>query len=145
MLPMSVEFSAPVSRDLATKVTLRSGDKRYRPEENGDRENTTTHCSFKGPFPENAPFFVEMPQDLKDDAGRSLENRARFPLAVRTGPYPPLAKFASRFGIIEKKDALLPVTIRNIEPVLHGRKLDLLDEKSLADKAADQPRRAQNR
>ena len=138
MLPMSVEFSAPISRDLARKVTLRSGDKRYRPEENGDRENTTTHCSFKGPFPENAPFFVEMPQDLKDDAGRSLENRARFPLAVRTGPYPPLAKFASRFGIIEKKDALLPVTIRNIEPVLHGRKLDLLDEKSLTDKAADQ-------
>ncbi len=138
MLPMSVTFSAPVSRELARKVILRGGDKIYRPEENSDQEDTVTYLSFNGPFPENATFVVEMPKEIADDAGRALGNKARFPLTVRTGPYPPLAKFASRFGIIERKDSLLPVTVRNIEPMLRGRSLGLPDEKSLTDKPADQ-------
>ena len=144
MLPMSVNFSAPVSRDLANRVALRSGDTVYRPEEEGDQDNTKSYVSFKGPFPENGAFTVEIPGDLTDDSGRPLENRARFPLAVRTGPYPPLAKFASRFGIIERKDAFLPVTVRNIEPMLRGRTMGLFDEKALADRAADQVREGAN-
>ena len=138
MLPMSVAFSAPVSGDLAARVVLKSGEKIYRAEENKDQGDSLTYLSFAGPFPEETTFTLEMPRGVVDDAGRSLENGARFPLQVRTGPYPPLAKFASRFGIIEKKDAVLPVTLRNIEPLLHGKQLGLLDEKSLTDKPLDQ-------
>ena len=40
---------------------------------------------------------------------------------VQTAPFPPLAKFAARFGILESKaDPALPVTIRNLEPAVQG-------------------------
>ncbi len=39
---------------------------------------------------------------------------------MRTDAYPPLAKFSSRFGIIEQSEPVLPVTVRNIGPYLHG-------------------------
>ncbi|MBM4299853.1 MAG: hypothetical protein FJ143_19080, partial [Deltaproteobacteria bacterium] len=72
--------------------------------------------TFKGPFPEKASFSVEIPKDLVDDAGRRPINLDKFPLAVRTDEYPPLAKFAARFGIIElNAEPALPVTLRNIE------------------------------
>jgi hypothetical protein len=52
-----------------------------------------------------------------DEAGRTLMNAASFPLTVKTGPFPPLAKFAARFSIVEwRADTTLPVTIRNLEP-----------------------------
>src|SRR5262249_24953573 len=42
----------------------------------------------------------------------------------RSSGEPPLAKFASRFGIIEAKaDPTLPVTVRNLEPEAGGRQL----------------------
>src|SRR4030095_382464 len=71
---------------------------------------------FKGPFPEKASFTIDIPKDMTDDAGRRLINADRFPLAVRTEEYPPLAKFPARFGILESKtDPALPVTLRNLE------------------------------
>ena len=57
--------------------------------------------SFAGPFPERAQFKLEIPGDLRDDAGRRLTNQKRFPLTVKTDVAPPLAKFPARFGIIE--------------------------------------------
>ena len=48
--------------------------------------------------------------------------RTNFPLAIRTDSYPPLAKFAARFGILElKADPQLPVTLRNLEPEVKAR------------------------
>ena len=44
---------------------------------------------------------LEMPAQLADDAGRALENAARFPLEVRIDEYPPLVKFSGEFGILE--------------------------------------------
>src|SRR5690606_4964584 len=74
------------------------------------------------PLPERSEFTVVLPPGMTDDAGRKLSNQKRFPLAVRTDEHPPLAKFASRFGIIELKgDAMLPVTLRNLEAVVQGR------------------------
>lgn len=36
---------------------------------------------------------------------------------LKTGPFPPLAKFAARFGLVEwKADPALPVTVGNLEP-----------------------------
>ncbi|HEX4869779.1 MAG TPA: MG2 domain-containing protein, partial [Moraxellaceae bacterium] len=71
---------------------------------------------FHGPFPAEADFVLRLPADLRDQSGRPLLNAARFPLAVRTAAYPPLAKFAADFGIIEKAAGAVPLTVRNLEP-----------------------------
>ncbi|MGA9028012.1 MAG: MG2 domain-containing protein, partial [Steroidobacteraceae bacterium] len=74
---------------------------------------------FKAPFPELSAIQVYLPQGLVDDAGRTLENAARFPLTLRIDDYPPLAKFSGDFGILEANEGgVLPVTLRNVEPNL---------------------------
>ena len=150
ILPMQLNFSAPVSWDYAKRIVLKAQGKTYKPEKAasygyGDEEaeeeaegpvpaetdeNTVYGVTFKGPFPENSSFSMELPKDLKDDAGRSLENRDRFPLAVKTDVFPPLAKFSARFGIIEQKgDAALPVTLRNLEKEVMTRMVAVEREK----------------
>lgn len=114
LLPMSVDFESPISREDAQKIRLTGGGKVYTPKLS-DGEYFTG-VSFEGPFPEKTAFKVELPKGLMDDAGRKLENEDKFPLPVATADYPPLAKFSSRFGIIEKADPVLPVTFRNVEP-----------------------------
>ncbi|RPJ85075.1 MAG: alpha-2-macroglobulin, partial [Acidobacteria bacterium] len=43
---------------------------------------------------------------------------------VKTDDYPPLAKFAADFGILEwKGDPVLPVTLRDLEPEIQGRQI----------------------
>lgn len=133
MLPMTLGFSAPVSWDYAGKVVMRGPENKiYKPSKgfNGDgKEAFVNSLSFIGPFPENSTFVIEMPKDIKDDAGRSLSNINSFPLTVKTDSYPPLAKFSSRFGIIELNgDAALPVTLRNLEPRVKSRILDVGEE-----------------
>lgn len=145
VLALRLAFTAPVPWDLAKNIALKGNGKNYKPQkalsydgdEDAEGEETapagkdTVHAiSFKAPFPENASFVLEVPRDLKDDAGRPLSNRGSFPLTVRTDAYPPLAKFSSRFGIIELKgDATLPVTLRNIEPQVKTRMLTVGKEK----------------
>ncbi|MFH0976156.1 MAG: MG2 domain-containing protein [Spirochaetota bacterium] len=127
MLPMHLTFSAPVPRDNAKKIVLKSSSgktwKPALPEDDSDK-NSVTSVYFKGPFPPNAVYKIEVPGNLKDDNGRPLVNADKFPLEVRTGTYPPLAKFAARFGILEMKaDPVLPVTLRNLEPEVKGQML----------------------
>jgi uncharacterized protein YfaS (alpha-2-macroglobulin family) len=116
--PMSVDLSGEIASDTAKQITLTGpGGTRYEPEVPAIPERTTTRVVFRGPFPENAEFKIELPAALQDDAGRKLVNADRYPLAVKTGEFPPLAKFASRFGIVEwNGEAMLPVTLRNVEP-----------------------------
>ncbi len=86
---------------------------------------------FRAPLPENSSFVLELPKQLKDDAGRTLVNADKFPLTVKTAEYPPLAKFSSRFGIVEfKGDAILPVTLRNLEPVVKTRTVKVEEDKT---------------
>jgi alpha-2-macroglobulin len=119
ILPMSLDFSAPVQRARAVQVVLKDGSgKSWKGEtsERNSKEEFVQNIIFKGPFPEKANFIVELSKDLVDDAGRRLVNIDKFPLKVRTEEYPPLAKFAARFGIIElNADPALPVTLRNLE------------------------------
>lgn len=134
LLPMRLDFSAPVPAELAKKIVLKSGKKVYRPkltredDEGGETKVTvgTVHnVKFNGPFPEKKTLTVELPKGLTDDAGRSLANRDKFPLQVAIDTLPPIAKFAAPFGIIElNSDAALPVTLRNVEPLLKARQLD---------------------
>lgn len=72
---------------------------------------------WKAPLPESSSLRIELPAALKDDAGRTLANADRFPLAVKTAGAPPLAKFAAApFGVLElNAEPLLPVTLRQVE------------------------------
>ena len=71
---------------------------------------------FEPPFPENRKFRLVLPSGLQDDAGRTLDNAATFPLEIATGRLPPLAKFSANFGIIESRpEAVVPLTLRQVE------------------------------
>jgi uncharacterized protein YfaS (alpha-2-macroglobulin family) len=130
--PMFLNFTAAISEDQANKIVLKGPDgKIWKP---GVKEETNS-VSFKSPFPENTSFVVELPPGLKDISGRPLVNADKFPLKVRTDRYPPLAKFAARFGILESKaDPILPVTLRNVEPELKTRVMRADKEEGLLGK-----------
>jgi hypothetical protein len=47
-------------------------------------------------------------------------------LTVKTDAFPPLAKFAARFGILERyANPALPVTLRNVEPTVQTKILGI--------------------
>ena len=118
MLPMILDFSAPIPADQARAVRLLDERGKAYPANEIDVHKTPTvdEIAFQGPFPEKTRFTLELPAGLRDDGGRALENTAHFPLAVETDEYPPLAKFSGEFGIIESKEGgILPVTLRNLE------------------------------
>ena len=119
---MRLYFSAPISKGQAAKSVLKSANgMSLKPHFESDNDDISS-LRFKGPFQENTNFTVHLPTGLKDHSGRGLVNADKFPLSVRTGAYPPLAKFSSRFGILElKANAGLPVTLRNVEPLIHTK------------------------
>ncbi|MDQ5987523.1 MAG: hypothetical protein CSYNP_03268 [Syntrophus sp. SKADARSKE-3] len=142
VLPMSLYFSAPVPAKAAGQVVLKGKNgKIYKGKKGTDDESDKSfvrRITFEGPFPEKATFTLSIPGNFKDDAGRSLSNRTQFPLEITTHSYPALAKFSSRFGIIEAKgDRLLPVTVRNIEADIKNRRLKA-EEGIIQDEAARQ-------
>ena len=125
-LPMSLHFSAPISAEKAKQIRLLDASGKAFPADDFDPGKTPTvdALKFKGPFPESSHFRIVLPKDLSDDAGRPLENLSQFPLAVQTDEYPPLAKFNGAFGIIESTEGgVLPVTLRNVEPIVSANRL----------------------
>lgn len=126
--PVSVTFTAPVPRALALGIRIRTADgKLLTPTAAGNAQIPTLEVvTFPSPFPELTLVTVVLPAGLVDDAGRKLENAARFPLWVRIDAYPPLAKFSGTFGILEaRQGGVLPVTLRDVEPVLNARQTRL--------------------
>jgi uncharacterized protein YfaS (alpha-2-macroglobulin family) len=123
-LPMRLSFTAPIATADAKRIYLEEAGGKRHPAVLGkesERAASIEGISLPGPFPENASLTLHIPGGLKDDAGRPLVNRERFPLTVRTGDAPPLVKFAAPFGILEAKgDRMLPVTVRNVEQKLAG-------------------------
>lgn len=119
-LPMTIEFSAPVKTADAKLITMTGANgKVVRPFVDDQKSGFVSDITFKGPFTEQATYTISVPATLNDDAGRHLLNQQLFPLKVSTDQQPPLVKFPSRFGILEAGgDRLLPVTVRNVEPVL---------------------------
>ncbi len=126
ILPLTVNFTAPIAKADAQRIRLvDAAGKAWPatlPKDTGEGIDTV---SFGPGLPEKSAFRIELPDGLKDDAGRTLANARSFPLAVRTDENPPLAKFAADFGILERvlpgnETPLLPVTVRNVEPVLPG-------------------------
>jgi len=120
-LPLSLNFSAPITRADAGAITLEDADgTKYKPTVPGDpRVAFVDDVAFEGHFPENIELTLAVPAGLQDDAGRTLANQASFPLKVKTDEAPPLVKFPATFGIVElQADAALPVTLRNLEALL---------------------------
>ena len=129
---MTVVFSAPVPYKLASALRLRGPLEVRKPVLEGDEQATPVKGStlvssvrFAPPFAEATAYALELPKDFADAAGRVLANAGMFPLAVATGAMPPLAKFAAApFGIVERfaegpgGPALLPITLRKVEPAL---------------------------
>jgi uncharacterized protein YfaS (alpha-2-macroglobulin family) len=127
ILPLRLSFSAPISRRDAAEIRLiDSKGKRYATQlPKADAGDSIDSVSFGPGLPEQQAFRIELPAGLKDDAGRALANASSFPLRVRTDENPPLAKFPANFGILErllpdKTTPLLPVTLRNVEPLVAG-------------------------
>jgi len=120
--PIHLNFTAAVPWAVARQVVLAGpGGETWSPREPDERQEFVSRLEFLGPFPESTQLSLRVPADVRDDAGRSLANGADFPLAVKTDPFPPLAKFAARFGIIESETApALPVTLRNLEPEIRA-------------------------
>ncbi|MDT8998766.1 MG2 domain-containing protein [Paucibacter sp. APW11] len=122
--PMSLNFSAPISREQALKLRLRpeKGEAVAPRLPKDEKETQFSRVDFPYPLAEQASFKIELPGDLKDDAGRPLANAKNFPLAVRTDAAPPIAKFAAApFGVIEREPSgpsLVPITMRHVQPEL---------------------------
>ena len=132
--PISLRFSAPVPRRLVEQMRLRSDTAEHAPviEDGLEADALLEYVQFPAPLPERSGFTLSLPPDLKDASGRPLANASSFPLKVATGPMPPLAKFAAApFGIVERfaegpdGPALLPVTLRYVEPQLQAQALQV--------------------
>ncbi len=134
LLPMTVRFTAPIAIKDAERASIKTlAGRTYKAAlAEYDREEGFVHqINFKGPFSENQEYLLELPKDIKDDSGRPLTNQRDFPMKVKTGPYPPLAKFSSRFGIIEAMTSpAIPLTIRDIESPVKGQMVDITDTTS---------------
>jgi uncharacterized protein YfaS (alpha-2-macroglobulin family) len=113
--------AVPLAQALAVRMVAADG-RAVPPVPPGSATTTLDSVAFKGPFPAGARYRIVLPPGLADDAGRPLANAARFPLEARIGDYPPLAKFAGTFGILEAGEGgVLPVTLRGIEAPLRAK------------------------
>jgi hypothetical protein len=134
LLPMNLHFSSPIPMDQAANIVLKGPDGKIWKPQFTEREDITG-VVFKGPFPEDTNFSVELPAGLKDVTNRPLINADKFPLSVRTEKFPPLAKFSARFGIIElKPEPILPVTLRNLETEINAKMLKVGEKEGIVGK-----------
>lgn len=120
---ISLNFTAPIAKKDAEAIRIRYAGKAIAPEIPKD-SNEISYLVFKPPFPQKTEMEVTIPKGLKDDTGRALENADKFPLKTATAAYPPLAKFAAPFGLIEAADPVLPVTLRNLEAKLKASRFE---------------------
>jgi hypothetical protein len=120
--PIRVLFTAPVPRAQALSARLDVGGGTMLAPVDSTRDATLSEITFKPPVPPAVTARLHLPADLRDDSGRTLSNGRRFPLAFEIASTPPLVKFAAPFGILEAKEgAVLPVTVRGVEPELQQR------------------------
>lgn len=90
-------------------------------------ESGVSAVQFDAPLPDNATLRIELPPELRDDAGRSLGNAASFPLQTKTASAPALVKLpAATFGVLElNAEPTLPVTVRQVEADLKTKAVSL--------------------
>lgn len=123
-----VQFTAAIPRQQADRIRIELPDGRQLKPfwARGDTNQFLQQVNFKAPLPATTDAKLILPPGIRDESGRALANAARFPLGVRFDAAPPLVKFAADFGILEASEGgVLPVTVRNVEPALQGRRLGL--------------------
>ena len=128
MLPIAVNFTAPVPMAQALAIRLRTprGALLSPVLKVSAQAPVIASVTFPGPFQESSKLTVILPKGLVDDSGRTLENVSRFPLDIRVDAYPPLVKFSGTFGILELREGgVLPVTLRNVEASLPGHTVSM--------------------
>jgi len=124
--PIQLRFSAPVPFASAMLVALVAADgTRIAPDPIAGAPATVEELNFSPPFADGQVMRIDVPASLADDIGRRLANADRFPLDIPIDEYPPLAKFSGDFGILESASAVLPVTLRNVEPRVQSQRTDL--------------------
>ncbi|MBX3027177.1 alpha-2-macroglobulin [bacterium] len=123
LTPLRLLFSAPVSWAQAQQVRLvPDRGASLAPAAPDEPSPYVSQLTFAPPFPPDTTYRVELPADLRDDADRPLA--ATQPLTLTTAPFPPLAKFAARFGLLEAHaDPALPITIRNLDADTAGQEV----------------------
>lgn len=126
VLPIVLNFSAPVLREVAEKIEIRGADGEVFHPTLDPKAKSVESVEFKGPFAASTEATLSLPKGFKDDADRSPVNAAAFPLKLRIDEDPPLIKFPSRFGILESNaQPMLPVSVRNVEATLKAKQLYL--------------------
>lgn len=128
LLDLRVTFtkSLPLRALTGAKLIAASGGRTWTPLELGKKEPATDTLTFRGPFPDETKFKLILPSGLRDDAGRPLANQDKYPLEVATDAATPIVKFPATFGILElAADAALPVSVRNVEKILGGRRISI--------------------
>ncbi|MES2854757.1 MAG: MG2 domain-containing protein, partial [Bdellovibrionota bacterium] len=114
---VSIQLSSEIRVKDARNFLLRSGSQVFKPMnlDSSRDDDEVTYVQFAKYLPPLAEFQIEIPKGVVDIAGRPLANESSFPLKSKTADFPPLIKFAAAFGILEKDNPVLPVTVRNVE------------------------------
>ncbi|WP_181373195.1 alpha-2-macroglobulin family protein [Massilia glaciei] len=121
VVPISLNFTAPVDAKLAAAIELRGADGKVVRPTLDPLEKTVQSLTFKGPFASRSEVTITLPPGFQDDAKRPLANASSFPLKIRIDDDLPLIKFPSHFGILEANaQPVLPVSVRNVEATLKG-------------------------
>ncbi|MEN9560167.1 MAG: hypothetical protein RLZZ502_1378, partial [Pseudomonadota bacterium] len=139
--PVVLQLSTPVPKQKAAQMFLQdAAGKKHPASFDADSASVSNVSSvyFAPPFDAKQTAQLHLGQALTDESGRALANAQDFPMKVVFDEMPPLVKFSGRFGILERgsKDApaLLPVHVRNIEPMLKVQVLDAKDAWALGDR-----------
>ncbi len=129
---LELVFSAPVAADAARRIRLvplagAGASKAPEPAYDHEGGDFIAYWQIRGPFAPKSRYRLELPAELRDDAGRPLPPPDPRALEIAIAELPPLAKFAARFGVVEAAAPVLPVTLRRIEPeaLPAGASLDL--------------------
>ncbi len=120
--PLNVTFSEPVAVEaiLRARLVPIGGGASAAPlalvdTDRDERGGFSSNFRSAGALVPNARYRFELPEGVRDEAGRALAAIDPERLVVRIGEMPPLAKFSGPFGILEAADPVLPVAIRRVE------------------------------
>lgn len=112
---IGLEFTNEVPAKYLKEIRLTSGKNEWKLDISEDTR-ATSYVNFKTKLIADTEYKILLPKGMKDENDRDLINLSKFPLKIRTGSFPPLAKFPGTFGILESEiGPVLPVTVRNIE------------------------------
>lgn len=126
LTPIYLEFNNYVDNKYLDKIYIRTADGIKKgtvdDEDYEGKSNVFQKIKFTAPWQEGEEITVELPSDLIDIADKQLSNKDKFPLKVKLGELPALAKFSGNFGILELKEGgVLPLTIRNLENEINAQ------------------------